>query len=230
MVESKTPPKPEPQEQKMFRIDPPTSLEAYLKAGRTEDDATERIEACNFLLRQRKALIRVGWKSTNQERQELRRHYDILADPKRHAEQVESLDFIRYFHDLETEGDLNVSWGGGAIIEFKGEGFHDQPISNSITFTTSDMGGTITVPGTAMTGKFIWAFCGIDHLTANSKFISHFKFYLDTDEFRSEPAHKGKLSYTLPDFDTLMSVAGLQEDWFTAFNQVRFELKVDPGT
>ena len=75
-----------------------------------------------------------------------------------YADEVESLDVIRYFHDLESEGDLNVSWGGGTIIEFKGEGFHNEPISNSITFTTSDMGGTVTVPGTAMTGKLIAGF------------------------------------------------------------------------
>ena len=54
-----------------------------------------------------------------------------------------------------------MSWGGGAIIEFKGEGFHDEPVANSFTFTTTDLGGSITVPGTAMTGKYICAFFAV---------------------------------------------------------------------
>ena len=70
-----------------------------------------------------------------------------------HAEDVVSMDFIRYFHDLETEGNLYVSWAGGAIIEFKGEGFEDTPVANSIYFRTTGLGGDVTVPGTAMTGK-----------------------------------------------------------------------------
>ena len=40
----------------------------------------------------------------------------------------------------------------------------------------------------------------------------------------------GKLSYTLPDFNTLMEVAGLPEDWFSAYQELDFELKVDPAT
>ena len=69
------------------------------------------------------------------------------------ADEVESIDFIRYFHDLETEGDLYVSWAGGAVIEFKGEGFDDTPVANSVYFRTTGLGGDVTVPGTAMTGK-----------------------------------------------------------------------------
>ena len=69
------------------------------------------------------------------------------------ADDVASLDFIRYFHDLETEGNLYVSWAGGAIIEFKGEGFDDTPVANSVNFRTTDLGGDVTVPGTVMTGK-----------------------------------------------------------------------------
>ena len=53
------------------------------------------------------------------------------------ADEVESLDFIRYFHDLENEGNLYVSWGGGAIIEFKGEGFSSEPVANQVIFTTT---------------------------------------------------------------------------------------------
>ena len=144
----------------------------------------------------------------------------------------DSLDFIRYFHDLDNEGNLWVSWGGGAIIEFKGEGFHDEPVANSFIFTTNDMGGTVTIPGTSMTGKLFWAF--LRYLAPRCRMCFHnvslINFIIDTDEFRSEPAHKGKLSYTLPDFNTLMSVAGLPEDWFTAYHEVKFELKVDPGT
>ena len=71
------------------------------------------------------------------------------------ADEVESIDFIRYFHDLETEGDLYVSWAGGAVIEFKGEGFDDTPVANSIYFRTTGLGGDVTVPGSAMTGKFL---------------------------------------------------------------------------
>ena len=52
-------------------------------------------------------------------------------------EEIESLDFISYFHDLENEGNLYVSWGGGAIIEFKGEGFSSEPVANQVIFTTT---------------------------------------------------------------------------------------------
>ena len=65
------------------------------------------------------------------------------------------MDFIRYFHDLETEGNLYVSWAGGTVIEFKGEGFEDTPVANSIYFRTTELGGDVTVPGSAMTGKLI---------------------------------------------------------------------------
>ena len=77
------------------------------------------------------------------------------------ADEVSTIDFARYFHDLSTEGPLYVSWGGGAIIELKGEGFNDSPPANAFTLTTTSLGGSVTVPGTPMTGKLSSLNCGI---------------------------------------------------------------------
>ena len=94
------------------------------------------------------------------------------------ADEVDSIDFIRYFHDLETEGDLYVSWAGGAVIELKGEGFHDTPVANSVYFRTTGLGGDVTVPGTAMTGKSAsYAGAVLFSLTNFLRGKSYFKFH-----------------------------------------------------
>jgi hypothetical protein len=48
----------------------------------------------------------------------------------------------------------------------------------------------------------------------------------DQDEFRSEPEHSGRLSYTLPDWNTLTELSGLPTDWFSSFHEVWFVLSL----
>jgi hypothetical protein len=73
--------------------------------------------------------------------------------PSRAAEcTFTTLRHVGYFHDLDHEGDLYVSWAGGAILQFSGSGFNGVPIANTVYFETTALtsSGEITVQGTLM--------------------------------------------------------------------------------
>ena len=70
---------------------------------------------------------------------------------------ISTLRHVGYFHDLDHEGDLLVSWGGGAILQFSGSGFNGVPIANTVYFESntfkSPTGELIQLQGTLMNGK-----------------------------------------------------------------------------
>jgi hypothetical protein len=46
------------------------------------------------------------------------------------ATEVSSISHAGYFHDLRYTSNIEVSWAGGAIIQFNGEQFADTLASN----------------------------------------------------------------------------------------------------
>ena len=54
-------------------------------------------------------------------------------------------------------------------------------------------------------------------------------YFLDQDEFRSEPVHNQEISYTLPSFDEIGSPYGLAEDWFERYDGRSFYGQISAG-
>ena len=72
-----------------------------------------------------------------------------------HADELDTIRELRYFHDLNYKGNLAVSFAGGAIISIDGSGFNDEPIANSIKVkTTTFSDAEMTIASTPMNGKW----------------------------------------------------------------------------
>jgi hypothetical protein len=89
---------------------------------------------------------------------------------------------------------LYVSWSGGTILQFWGTGFNSNPASNTVELKTYGLrsdGKEVRFLGTLMN---------------------------DQDEFRSEPDHAGRISYTMPSFNDIRNQYNLPLDWFNQYD------------
>lgn len=90
-------------------------------------------------------------------------------------------------------------------MQFNGDRFHDNGASNTFRLVTGDLQGSngdVTLQGNVMN---------------------------DQDEFRSEPEHSGKLSWTIADFNEIGAQAGLATDWYNSYHSINMQAKVTHG-
>ena len=52
---------------------------------------------------------------------------------------------------------------------------------------------------------------------------------IDTDQFRSEPAHSGKITWTMSDLNEVGSQANLPTDWYNNYHALTFTASITHG-